>query len=87
PPPASAAAGRQVPEAAADSGEKPLTLSALITAFGKTSAEQGDPGGSASAKDSDGMPLAKSMEKPDGESKTSPAPTLQSGNPAFQQMI
>ncbi|WP_168415688.1 flagellar hook-length control protein FliK [Erwinia amylovora] len=87
PPPASAAAGRQVPEAAADSGDKPLTLSALITAFGKTSAEKGDPGGSASAKESDGMPLAKSMEKPDGESKTAPAPALQSGNPAFQQMI
>ncbi|AUX72419.1 flagellar hook-length control protein FliK [Erwinia pyrifoliae] len=79
-PPASAATGLDKTDAAPDAGDKQSALGALITAFGKAS-------DSALAKDSDGLPLAKSAGKPDGETRTALNPALPSGNPAFQQMM
>ncbi|ADP12289.1 Flagellar hook-length control protein [Erwinia sp. Ejp617] len=86
-PPASAATGLDKTDAAPDAGDKQSALGALITAFGKASAEKGDVSDSASAKDSDGLPMAKSTGKPDGETRTALNPALPSGNPAFQQMM
>ncbi|MCT2388723.1 flagellar hook-length control protein FliK [Erwinia pyrifoliae] len=86
-PPASAATGLDKTDAAPDAGDKQSALGALITAFGKASAEKGNASDSALAKDSDGLPLAKSAGKPDGETRTALNPALPSGNPAFQQMM